>query len=272
MVERKHLRPRPALRRSLGLLGVAVVRVELAPGHELAAHGHDVLELVAVERGGVEHSLAGRILPGPSASLLCVPPGSQHTYRVSAPDTVLWNVLVDAQRLIPPQVPVMLAAFRHLVLRPAGSGPVALQGVEIAPYLQTMLREQSAVQPGWEQIVLAAFQIVVLTAARAAHAGRSTVLPAPDVRMATLTQQLSERLGEPWTLAQMAAIADMGVPGLVRAFRRATGSTPAAYLCTLRVRAAQALMRDGATGAEAAAQVGYGSASALAHAMRRMRT
>lgn len=269
MAERKQLRPRPALRRSLGLLGVAVVRVELAPGHHTAVHGHDVLELVLVERGGVEHLLAGRSIAGSPGSLLSVPPGSEHTYRVSAPDTVLWNILLDTERLVPPLLPATLAPFRPLILRPPGAGPAALHDVEVAPLLQLMLREQQGAAPGWEHQLLAAFHLVVLSAARAAHAGRCTVLPAPDARIAALAQQLAERPGEAWTLPRMAKLAGLGVPGLVRAFRRATGCTPAAHLRVVRVRAAQALRREGSSSSEAATRVGYGSATALAHAVRR---
>lgn len=270
MVERKQLRPRPALRRSLGLLGVAVVRVELAPGHHTAVHGHDVLELVLVERGGVEHQLAGRSIAGPPGSLLSVPPGSDHTYRVTAPDTVLWNILLDAERLIPPPLPTALASFRTTILRPPGAGPVALQGVAVAALLALMLREQQDAAVGWEQQLLAAFHLVMLSAARAAHAGRCTMLPAPDPRIAALAQQLAERPGEAWTLPRMARLAGLGVPGLVRAFRRAAGCTPAAHLRLVRVRAAQALLGEGVGGAEAARRVGYGSATALAHAVRRV--
>jgi AraC-like DNA-binding protein len=268
MGERKQLRPRPALRRSLGLLGVAVLRVEPEPN--MATHGHDVLELVLVERGGLEHHLAGRTVPGPPDSLLVVPPGSQHTYRATAPDTVLWNLLLDTERVLPPSLPPALAPFRHLVLRPAGAGPVVLQGVSVTAHLQTMRDEQARALPGWEPIMLAAFHIVVLTATRAAQAGHYRELPAPDSRIAALAQQIADNPGEDWSLPRLATLAGLGVPGLVRAFHRTAGCAPAAYVRGVRVRAAQALVQSGASSADAAAAVGYGSASALAHALRRV--
>jgi AraC-like DNA-binding protein len=50
-----------------------------------------------------------------------------------------------------------------------------------------------------------------------------------------------------------------------------TGHSPQAWLRTLRLDEAQRLLRRGLTLEAAAARVGYRSASALAHAMRRDR-
>ena len=50
-----------------------------------------------------------------------------------------------------------------------------------------------------------------------------------------------------------------------------TGCSPQAWLRTLRLDEAQRLLRRGLTLEAAAARVGYRSASALAHAMRRDR-
>lgn len=55
----------------------------------------------------------------------------------------------------------------------------------------------------------------------------------------------------------------------IRKFRKATGMTPYSYLLTLRLRIARSILDNGASLSDAAAAVGYQSASALCHAMKK---
>jgi AraC-like DNA-binding protein len=70
----------------------------------------------------------------------------------------------------------------------------------------------------------------------------------------------------------MAAVVHLSVPRFHARFVELTGTTPAAYLRDKRLNAATRLIAThGFSLKAAAAQVGYGGASALAYALRRER-
>lgn len=270
MSHRRQLRARQVLRRALDRVGVAVAPVDHARGHDLDAHDHDLLEWALVGSGRVSHRINGRELPGPAGSLLCIPVGSTHTYAVESDGTRVWNLIIDPTRLAIPVLPPALARGRAAVLRPAGSGAALVAGIDALDLLPGLLREQEGGAPGWERALLGRFHLVLLAAVRAALAGRITAIAAPDPRIAALTERIAADPAHPWTLAILARAAGLGVPGLVRAFRRGAGCTPAAFVRRSRVAAARALLVGGSDLESAARAVGYGSASALAHARRRV--
>ncbi|MEM9910385.1 MAG: AraC family transcriptional regulator [Pseudomonadota bacterium] len=73
-----------------------------------------------------------------------------------------------------------------------------------------------------------------------------------------------------WTVAALASQADMSRTSFAIRFRRIAGQTPMAYLTTWRMLlAADRLQRTDDSIARIAAQVGYSSESAFAHAFRR---
>jgi AraC-like DNA-binding protein len=80
---------------------------------------------------------------------------------------------------------------------------------------------------------------------------------------------LEARVGEDVALEELAAAAGLSASRLARVFKRETGLPPHAYHGYLRVRRAQALLRDGMTVAATAAECGFVDQAHLTRAFKR---
>ncbi len=263
MGAKRHLRPRPGLHPTLAVAGLAMMRIEPDPAAPLDEHGHDVLELAWVERGALAHQLDGRAVAGPAGSLLIIPLGSVHRYDLVRTPVLLWNLLIDRERMAEQVLPRPLARHLSALFPVAGGDGLLISDVELAASCHGLWAEQSERAAGWPQAMSAHLRLLLVAAARAVEAGRVQVLPRG--RSSVEADEVPERA---WELETMAAEAGLGVPGLVRAFRRHTGTTPMAYLRQARLRRARAMIDGGATLATAARAVGYSCATALARARR----
>lgn len=268
MGAKRHLRPRPTLHPTLAIAGLAMMRIEPDPAEPLDEHGHDVLELAWVERGALAHQLDGRPVPGPLGSLLIIPLGSVHRYDLVRTPVLLWNLLIDRERMAEQVLPRPLDRHLPALLPVPGGDGLLISDVDLAACCHGLWAEQSERAVGWPQAMAAQLRLLLIAAARALEAGRVQVLPRGRPGIEALRRRLDEAPERAWDLGTLAAEAGLGVPGLVRAFRRHTGSTPMAYLRQARLRRAQAMIDGGTTLAAAAGAVGYSCATALARARR----
>lgn len=89
-------------------------------------------------------------------------------------------------------------------------------------------------------------------------------------RLEKLWSALADRPGKPWLLKQMAAIANMSVPTLIRQVRKAHHTTPGQILYQMRLkRAAQLLLSSQTPVAVIALDVGYESTASFSAAFKK---
>ena len=89
-----------------------------------------------------------------------------------------------------------------------------------------------------------------------------------DPQLAKALVALHARPAEPWTLERLAAAAGMSRARFAAHFHAVVGQTPGNYLAGYRLALAEAALRRGRPVKQVAAEVGYGSASALARVFR----
>lgn len=90
-----------------------------------------------------------------------------------------------------------------------------------------------------------------------------------DPRLSRALNLIHEQPEKPWSVAELAAAANLSRAGFAEHFRRVVGQPPADYLLSWRVSLAQKRLREGKPIALIAEEVGYESPSALARAFRR---
>lgn len=269
-VERKFLRLRPVLRRALATAGLAVMRVDQSADEVTPVHGHDLLELAFIERGRLAQRLDGRSIDCAAGSLLVMPLGSQHGYEVAPGGCLLWNLLIDRDHVPRPALPPELRRPFERLLAAPGAEPFLLDGLDLAPALSAIHREQQRCAAGWIQALSAQFALIAITICRTLEAGGARPLPHGDARIEALCQAIADEPSRTWALADLSARSGLERGALIRAFRRWRGCPPAAFVRQERLRRARTLILAGSDLADAAAASGYGSAAALAHAARRV--
>ncbi|TVT39333.1 helix-turn-helix transcriptional regulator [Hymenobacter setariae] len=92
-------------------------------------------------------------------------------------------------------------------------------------------------------------------------------LAAPQLRQ--LTAYIQDRLAEPLTLQELAAVACLSPYHFCRVFKRTTGLSPNQYVITQRIQRAQQLMHLGQPTAQVALAVGYEDPRHFARLFRR---
>lgn len=92
-----------------------------------------------------------------------------------------------------------------------------------------------------------------------------------DARLTPVLRFIHENYQSHISDSQLATLAHMEKNYMIRVFHRAIGMTPYQYLRQHRLNRATSLIKNGATLYSAAAQCGYESGTALAHALRSAR-
>ena len=97
-----------------------------------------------------------------------------------------------------------------------------------------------------------------------------TARPAQQHKVAKARSYLGERFAEPVSLGELAAHVGLSPYHLLRSFRDQVGITPGAYQIQLRVIEARRRLREGATIAGTAAEVGFADQSHLTRHFQRI--
>lgn len=199
---------------------------------EYAAHAHDHAQLLLGLRGGLQLEVAGRAALVEAGTAYVVPAGVAHAYRADRPSQV-WVIDAPARR--------GLDRARRIVPPPAFRDALAAGALADAE---------------------AALQVL---------AGAPSAGPRRPLDLDALQATLRGRLHEPWGTAQLAALVHLSPQRFHARFVEATGRAPAGWLRALRLDEAERLLAAGVSLEATALHVGYASAPALGHALRRDR-
>lgn len=151
---------------------------------------------------------------------------------------------------------------------------VHVRGAERLTRLVQLLAEETRMQqPGRELVLGRLVDVLLVEALRGA--GGDTAPPGllrglAEPRLAKALQQMHGRLGQAWTMDQLAAKTALSRSAFFERFTRTVGVPPMEYLLAWRMAVAKDLLRRGELGlAEVAEKVGYASASTFSTAFSR---
>jgi AraC-like DNA-binding protein len=162
-----------------------------------------------------------------------------------------------------------VAALPPLLLVPLEAVP------GLAPALDLLFAEADRVRCGSRLLADRLFEVVLIQLLRwvidhpqAVGVSSGLVMGLSDPRLARALVALHAAPQDDWSLARMAAVAGMSRSGFAEAFKRVTGTTPAAYLTDWRLTVASSLLRAGRPQKLVAAELGFATASSLSRAFK----
>lgn len=229
----------------------------------------DLLELapgdLALVRGGPDHFVAHE--PGAQ----CVSPAefrSLHAGDARLPDHRSAVFLCGAYRFAGDIGRGLVEALPPVLSLPASVDD------PIHAVVTLLSRELSHVEPGQQTVLDRLLDVLVVLGLRAGLS-RSKTAPAwfraaSDPRLSPALQAMHANAGQPWTVDELAKLANMSRATFARVFQQALGQAPMTYLSDWRMTLARDLLlvQDTAL-AEVADRVGYSSVYAFATAFHR---
>ena len=215
-------------------------------------HIHDFFELAIIECGTALHVSDRGVEPVAGGTVLFVPPGIGHEYRL-CDNVVVYNCLFRANLA----EAELMWAFRddHLSVlfdpahrsRGRRSDPITITHLnepEVATVigaLEPIRTESPQARTRAAQLahLLLALDAVATAVRKAGDAAEPTKLPPPVAAAVTL---IEEDLAFPWTLAELSRRAYVGPAHLNRSFARSLGMPPIHYLSRIRAERAAAML------------------------------
>jgi AraC-like DNA-binding protein len=245
--------------------GVDLLRARYVT-HRYGRHAHETYTFGVIEAGVEEFEYGGSMLRAGAGAVALLDPDVVHTGQAGTPAGWTYRVLY-------PQVCVVTDVAAELGW-PAGT-PRFPQTVLYDNATATLVRSAHRAAEHADDLASATLLRIALAALLRAHAaggpvaGPSVTRRAPAAVGAT-RDLLHQRLADPPTLAELAAMTDLSQFALLRAFRAETGLPPHAYLNQLRVRRARALLDNGVSAASVAAEVGFADQAHLTRHFKRV--
>ncbi|MGP4099003.1 AraC family ligand binding domain-containing protein [Nonomuraea sp. KM90] len=232
-------------------------------GDPFGRHLHDTYAIGAVERGEEEIGFPEGVRSTGVGSIVMIDPGVVHTGRARTPDGWSYRVLYPR----PEQV--------QAIAREAGAG----DGVPSFPSrvaddddaCRLLLAAHRAAEQGARLAADSMLRVLLARLiGRYARGQMRARRPRAGARAAARARELLHGSpADPPDLGTLAAAVGAEPFALLRAFRRAYGLPPHAYVVQLRVRRAKTLLARGIAPAEVAVSVGFCDQSHLSRHFRR---
>jgi AraC-like DNA-binding protein len=255
--------------RHQGLGGLHLMRARFV-GHRFSRHSHETFAIGAVESGVEEIRFADGVERAGADEVVLIDPGVVHTGRAHSPGGWTYRVLY-------PSAEQLVAIGEEVGAHPS----FALRMVTDRRMARSVVAAHRAAETGDPLTadshlrLLLARLLTTYGSRRPAQpvraAGPSGVARARDLLHASLPRhELAAVADTTPSLDDLAAAAGTTPFALLRAFQRAYGLPPHAYLVQLRVRRARELLERGVPPAVAAVSAGFCDQSHLSRHFRRI--
>lgn len=245
--------------------GVDLLRARYVT-HRYGRHSHETYTFGLIEAGIEEFDYGTTVQRAGPGAVALLNPDVVHTGHAATPDG--W-----AYRVLYPQVSVVTDIAAELGW-PNGT-PRFPETVLYDSATAVLLRSAHRAAEHGDQLASSTLLRNALARLLRAHAaaapatGGEALIRAPAA-VGAVRDLLAERLIEPPSLAELAALTGHSQFSLLRAFRQATGLPPHAYLNQLRVRRARQLLDDGLPAAEVAVTTGFADQAHLTRHFKRV--
>jgi AraC-like DNA-binding protein len=232
--------------------------------HRYSRHVHATYTVGLIESGVEEFEHAGSTLRAGAGQVALLNPEVVHTGQAGVPEGWRYRVIYPAVDVLT-QVAAELGA-------PAGT-PYFPHTIVDDPDAARLLRAVHRSVDGGDALASSAALHRALAGLLRRHAARPPgAVPrgAPPRAVRAAREILHERMADPPSLDDLAAMVGTGRFALLRAFRIAYGLPPHAYLTNLRVQRARGLLDAGLRPADVAARLGFTDQAHLTRHFKRI--
>ena len=226
-------------------------------------HSHPFYEITLVLAGNVSSLLADRALSGESLRLVLTPPGAPHFMRLAGPGLYRRINFHFSPAFLEDYVP----EWRTLSRVFGTNGNMILLSPEASEACQSALLAIREEKDTFRARLLTLLLLSRISSLDGAHTLSETAPPRCVVEaLAYVAAHYDEKI----VAAALAWRLGVSRTTLMTAFHRHTGSTLSEHITRTRVTAAAELLSRGCSQEDAAARVGFGSASSLSRAFHRI--
>lgn len=233
--------------------GVDLLRARYVT-HRYARHSHETYTVGVIEAGVEEFAYGSELLRAGPGTVALLNPEVVHTGQAGVPEGWAYRVLYPSVELVTGiaaelgAVPGTPSFPQTVVDDPAAARLV--RAAHIAAERGDRLASSSLLRTGLAGILRTHAQLGREPDQHPRHRCMPSVV-------SSTRELLAERLADPPSLDELAAMAGMSPFALLRAFRAETGLPPHAYLNQLRVRLARQLLDAGLPPAQVAVDAGF---------------
>ena len=245
--------------------GVDLLRARFVT-HRYGRHAHETYTFGLIEAGVEEFDYGSTLLRAGPGAVALLNPDVVHTGQAGTPSGWTYRVLY-------PQVTVVSSVAAELGVQ--RGTPWFPDTVLYDAATAALLRQAHQAAEHGDRLASSTLLTAALTRLLRAHSatppidGRKTPSRSP-ASVQAVRDLLPQRLADPPSLSELAAITGLSQFALLRAFRRETGMPPHAYLNQLRVRRARQLLDRGLAPADVAAQIGFADQAHLTRHFKRV--